>query len=255
MRLETIPSKLRGVEQYQLLIPSAQDLGLLRVCDVVVDMRVRNEVRTICQAVKSVIPIAKRIAVTDTGSDDGTLISLRGIANSYPQVQLSVAPCRDMTKWSLETEQQPPCPELTALRNVVIAEAQESWIWVVDGDEIYTPELLQYVQAVLRFVPDDIWCVFIPINWVVDRYHIAAQMEPNTAWSVGRLFRRRPDLHVAGAFMGEQHCYGDMHLWYAQRHCAVMLSPGFYHYEIATKPHRRDVAELALHAGIPEIAW
>jgi glycosyltransferase involved in cell wall biosynthesis len=259
MRLLPIP-KSSNREPYRELAPDPSDISpSLSACSVTVDMRIRNEARTIRQAIESILPVARRIIITDTGSDDGTLDIVNALAAEHQdRITLRRESHPDMSWWTAETRPANRYRPLTDIRQRVIDEADTDWVWVVDGDEVYTCEALRNVQAALNHTPEDIWCVFLDLKWVVDDHTIAiaTDMKPMTAWSVGRLFRR-DGLYLRGAFMGEQHCAKrdehDEAFWYGSPHAAVLRAPGFHHYEIVTKPKRRTVLTTRDDFGIPHI--
>lgn len=85
-------------------------------------MIVRNEDRWIWFAIKSVLPYVKQILITDTGSTDNTVNIVRSIKSK---------------KIVLDQITTNSADDITKARQNQITNTHTSWIWVVDGDEIY----------------------------------------------------------------------------------------------------------------------
>lgn len=92
---------------------------------VTVNMILKNEDQWVWYAIQSILPYADQILITDTGSTDETERIVKSI--SSPKISFSKSLCssaKDVTSERLKQLQ------LTAT----------DWLWVLDGDEIYSEE-------------------------------------------------------------------------------------------------------------------
>lgn len=90
---------------------------------ITVHMVVKNEDQWVWYAVTSVLPFADRILITDTGSTDRTREIVKSIKSDKIVFREELAESRS---------------DVTAVRDRQIGMTKTPWIWVVDGDEIYT---------------------------------------------------------------------------------------------------------------------
>lgn len=86
-------------------------------------MIVKNEDQWVWFALQSVLPSVDQILVTDTGSTDRTVAIINSI--SSPKIKFS-------------QHQVQSASDMTDLRNAQLKATKTSWIWLVDGDEVYT---------------------------------------------------------------------------------------------------------------------
>lgn len=93
--------------------------------NVTAHMVVKNEDQWVWFAIQSILPYVDKILITDTGSSDKTLECIRSIKSN--KIILNVVPC-----------QSPK--EVTAVRQSQIQATTTDWLWIVDGDEIYSNE-------------------------------------------------------------------------------------------------------------------
>jgi len=85
-------------------------------------MIVKNEDQWVSFALASILPYVDEILVTDTGSLDDTINLIKSIQS--PKIKLSCI--KAITP-----------AEITQARSDQLAKTTTSWVWIVDGDEIY----------------------------------------------------------------------------------------------------------------------
>ena len=102
--------------------------------NITVHMVVKNEDQWVYYALMSILPYAHKILLTDTGSTDNTVSIIKNIHS--PKILYEKVACDTREK-------------VSAVRQRQIEKTQTPWIWVVDGDEIYTEVgAKEVVQAV-----------------------------------------------------------------------------------------------------------
>lgn len=102
---------------------------------VTVHMVVKNEDRFIWYAVQSVLPYVRKVDIIDTGSTDRTSVIIPGIKNRKISFRgLTVSRPED----------------LASVRQKQLDETITDWIWIVDGDEIYSESLAGEIISLLR---------------------------------------------------------------------------------------------------------
>lgn len=94
--------------------------------DITVHMVVKNEDRFIWYALSSILPFANVILIVDTGSRDKTVEIIKSFRS--PKIHFS-------SKLIYHPE------DLAYIRQMQLVQTKTDWIWVVDGDEIYTKSL------------------------------------------------------------------------------------------------------------------
>ncbi len=108
---------------------------------ITVHCRVRNEENFVREALLSVLPLAEKILVYDTGSTDATLDKIRSIQSDKIEI----------------VEKAPSDPiGIMEYRNEMIEATETEWFFLVDGDEIYPPESILGIQDAIKGVPDSI---------------------------------------------------------------------------------------------------
>ena len=135
-------------------------------------MVVKNEDRFIWYAISSILPYVDKIIVYDTGSIDNTI----KIINSFTDKKIY------FTKFNITRRE-----EITNLRNEQIKLTNSDWIWIVDGDEIYTNELCKEILNLIKNKGRKIEGV------VVGRYDLLGDIYHYQSESVGtyELFGRK----------------------------------------------------------------
>ncbi len=98
-------------------------------------MVVKNEDKWVWYAINSVLPFVDQFLITDTGSSDNTLKLIKSINSSKIELSRTV-----ITRPS----------QLTQIRNDQIKATKGDWLWVVDGDEVYTNELCDEIAAATK---------------------------------------------------------------------------------------------------------
>jgi len=98
-------------------------------------MIVKNEDAWVWFAIQSVLPYLDKLLIIDTGSSDQTLKCIRSIeSDKIVLSQVSISSRED----------------LTLLRNKQIQATKTNWIWIIDGDEIYTEDGAKEVVSATR---------------------------------------------------------------------------------------------------------
>ncbi|MBI2617090.1 glycosyltransferase [Candidatus Gottesmanbacteria bacterium] len=97
-------------------------------------MVVKNEDRFIWYAISSVLPYAKEILVTDTGSSDNTVKLIKSFKTA---------------KVIFEQKTISHPSEIGAIRNKQIEKTETDWFWIVDGDEIYPETLCKEILHII----------------------------------------------------------------------------------------------------------
>jgi glycosyltransferase involved in cell wall biosynthesis len=108
---------------------------------ITVHCRVRNEERFIKAAILSVLPLAHRVLVYDTGSTDRTLAEIRSIGSD--KIEL--------------VEKAPSDPRgIMEYRNEMIERTETEWFMLVDGDEIYPAHSVRRILEEMQNVPSSV---------------------------------------------------------------------------------------------------
>lgn len=102
---------------------------------VTVHMMVKNEDRFIWYAVSSILPFADKIHIIDTGSTDATLDIIRTFHDE---------------KIIIEIYKVKVVSDVTKVRQYQIDQTKTEWLWIVDGDEIYTHFLGREIRSKLN---------------------------------------------------------------------------------------------------------
>jgi glycosyltransferase involved in cell wall biosynthesis len=96
----------------------------------IVNMVVKNEDRFIWYAIKSVENYAEKILITDTGSTDNTVQIIKSIKSK--KIVFSEKKINNRE-------------ELTKIRQDQLRNSNAEWVWIVDGDEIYSDSLCREI--------------------------------------------------------------------------------------------------------------
>ncbi len=98
-------------------------------------MTVKNEDRFIWYAIASILPYVHKILITDTGSTDNTI----DIINGFRDKRIIL-----LQKHIRSRE------EIALVRQEQIEATSTDWIWIVDGDEIYTNRLCREISEIIK---------------------------------------------------------------------------------------------------------
>jgi len=102
---------------------------------ITVNMVVKNEDNWVWYAISSVLPFVDRLLVNDAGSTDQTV----------EQIKLIDSKKIEFFKTPGGTAQH-----VTKIRQWQLDQTKTDWIWIVDGDEIYTQKLGQEIVGAVE---------------------------------------------------------------------------------------------------------
>jgi glycosyltransferase involved in cell wall biosynthesis len=139
--------------------------------DITVHCLVKNEEHFVRPALLSVLPLAKRVLVYDTGSSDATLDRIASIAS-------------DKIELVSKTDSSPR--RLTEYRNEMIDQTTTEWFWLVDGDEIYPARALARLAEEMARVPEDVHRLVVSRRHFVHSLHFITLRD-----GLGRIYRTR----------------------------------------------------------------
>jgi glycosyltransferase involved in cell wall biosynthesis len=106
--------------------------------EITVHCMVRNEERFVQPAILSILPLAQRVLVYDTGSTDATLSIVSSLQNDKIEVvRKNISHSNDISEY----------------RNEMIERTKTEWYMLVDGDEIYPAHAVQRIVDEMRAVP------------------------------------------------------------------------------------------------------
>lgn len=161
-------------------------------------MMVKNEERWIWYTINSVIDYVDELLVCDTGSTDKTVDIIKTISNSklkFKQVQANSK------------------KEIAQVRQEMLKSTSADWIFVVDGDEVWTFEAMQEIRDFIdhpegKFVGvHKFWCLigdvyhYLPEKF--GNYHIGKE----TGHLSIRIFKNTPQLQVINEYTAEGYAY------------------------------------------------
>lgn len=102
---------------------------------ITVHMMVKNEDQWVRYSLLSILPYVDSILITDTGSTDHTIESIKSI---------------DSPKIKLTTSRASTSMDVTSIREDQIKNTKTDWFWVVDGDEVYPEKTAGEVVAAIN---------------------------------------------------------------------------------------------------------
>jgi len=130
---------------------------------------IKNEENFIKPSILSVLPFVDEILVFDTGSTDETLNIIKSINSE---------------KIKLFQEQVKTKKELTEIRNKMISMTKTPFFIVVDGDEVYDTESMQFIIKELEGLSKDVYRIELcRLNFVKNFYFVARKQ------FIGRIYR------------------------------------------------------------------
>lgn len=119
---------------------------------------VKNEEKWIWYAINSILNIAQKVLVYDTGSVDRTVEIIKAIKSK---------------KIIFEEKGQVDAKELVKLREEQLRKTKTKWFLILDGDEIWTKKAKKELMSKLKNARSKDWAVVIKAwNFVGDTYHI-----------------------------------------------------------------------------------
>jgi glycosyltransferase involved in cell wall biosynthesis len=157
-----------------------------------VNCLVRNEEKWIWFALMSVINHVDKILVWDTGSTDKTIEIVKSIKN--PKIEF-----KEYGSVTKETYPQ--------ARQAMLKATKADWLFILDGDEIWTDKGIKQVCDEIQEIGDEIESIVVKtINFLGDVYHYQEEQagKYQIAGHKGHLNLRAmnlkiPGLHAAGA--------------------------------------------------------
>ncbi|MBI4004245.1 MAG: glycosyltransferase [Candidatus Omnitrophica bacterium] len=136
---------------------------------ITVHCRIKNEERFIRAAIRSVLPLAERVLVYDTGSTDATLHEVASINSEKIEI----------VQKKFSTPQ-----ELCEFRNEMIERTTTEWYMVVDGDEIYPTHAVRRIAEEMELVLPTVHRIAVNRRHFAESFNFLSPTHP-----VGRIFR------------------------------------------------------------------
>lgn len=198
---------------------------------------VRNEERTIYQAIACLAGAVQEVLVLDTGSTDMTLQRILAAHDEFGNVQVFRCDCEDLTKWVVE-EYEHFSRKLGEARNFLIRQAKTDFIWVVDGDEIYPNASVAAIVEFFSRGMNGAHACYVPIRWFYRNRFTLCKPHPRLYYASPRLLVR-DGIRFVGSFPMESIWYGSQPVTMATS--LFLRQAPMYHYEMVTKPHRRSI--------------
>jgi glycosyltransferase involved in cell wall biosynthesis len=137
--------------------------------EITVHCMVRNEERFVRQAILSILPLAQRVLVYDTGSTDATL---------------SIVSSLQSDKIEIVRKNGSSPRELSEYRNEMIERTTTEWFMLVDGDEIYPTHAVPRIVDEMRVVPPTVHRIDIQRRDFVGSFNFILPVR-----RFGRIFR------------------------------------------------------------------
>lgn len=143
--------------------------------EITVHCRVRNEEQFVRQAIESVLPIATKVLVYDTGSTDGTLEAVSALRSD-----------------KIEVTRKPPsnAEGIMQYRNEMIDRTSTEWFMLVDGDEVYMESAIRRIAEELPKVSPYIHRIVLRRKHFVESPRFVSRSD----W-IGRIYRTRAIRH------------------------------------------------------------
>lgn len=124
--------------------------------DITAHMVVRNEDRFVWYAISSVLPYVDKFIIFDTGSTDKT----SSIIETFKDKKIVFS-----QKNSVDTK------GLVNVRQSQIDMTETSWIWIVDGDEVYPSKTAEKISQLVESKKDYLGIIVHRYDLLGDVYH------------------------------------------------------------------------------------
>src|SRR3990167_10110160 len=185
--------------------------------DITVHCVVKNEERWIWFAINSIVDIADKVLVYDTGSTDKTIHIIKTIKSK---------------KIIFEEKGEVDAKGLAQLRKEQLSRTKTEWFLILDGDEVWMEETKKELIKKIKSADKSSWGIVVRAwNLVGDVYHYHPESvyyhwpyapKKFKGWANLRVFRRSVSgLHIKGEYPLEAYCdkdnipiqnYGEKHL-------------------------------------------
>ena len=156
---------------------------------------VKNEEKWVWFAINSILSLADKILIYDTGSADKTVPIIKSIRSK---------------KIVFEERGAVNAAGLTSLRQEQLNKTKSDWFMILDGDEIWPQQTLSELEKCLQQVTKNKLGVVVRAwNFAGDLYHIHPESfkyqwpyAPKTwnGWANLRVIRKTPGMKVAGDY-------------------------------------------------------
>ena len=163
---------------------------------------VKNEERWIWFAINSILDIAEKILIYDTGSTDKTVEIIKTIKSK---------------KIIFKEKGEVDAKGLAQLRKEQLSGTKTEWFLILDGDEVWMEETKKELVGKIKNVDKSKWGVVVRAwNLVGDVYHYHPESihyhwpyahKDYKGWANLRVFRKSiPGLHIKGDYPLEAYC-------------------------------------------------
>src|SRR3989344_1504200 len=163
---------------------------------------VKNEEKWIWFALRSVLDIADKVLVYDTGSSDRTVDIIKSIKSK---------------KIIFEGKGEVDAKGLTKLREEQLKRTKTDWFLILDGDEIWPERAKKELVRLIKNADKSRWGVVVRAwNFVGDIYHYHPESihyhwpyapKNYKGWANLRVFKKLiPGLHIKGDYPLEAYC-------------------------------------------------
>jgi len=163
---------------------------------------IKNEERWIWFALNSILDIADRVLVYDTGSSDRTVDIIKTIKSK---------------KIIFEEKGEVDAKGLAQLRKEQLSRTKTEWFLILDGDEVWLKQTKKELVGKIKNVDKSKWGVVVRAwNLVGDVYHYHPESvhyhwpyapKDYKGWANLRVFRKSiPGLHIKGKYPLEAYC-------------------------------------------------
>lgn len=148
--------------------PTRKDPRVLKP-GITVHCRILNEELFIQEAILSILPLAEKILVYDTGSTDSTVEKIRSIRSDKIEIVL-----------------KPPSDPrgIMEYRNEMIEHTETQWFMLVDGDEIYPDGAAAAIYEKMKGVSEKVSRIMIHRKHFVSGFNFISAID-----TIGRIYR------------------------------------------------------------------
>ena len=196
---------------------------------------VKNEERWIWYALQSILDIADKVLVYDTGSTDKTVEIIETIKSK---------------KIIFEEKGEVDARGLTKLRKEQLAKTKTEWFLILDGDEIWPEQTKKELVRIIKHADKSKWGIIVRAwNFVGDIYHYHPESihyhwpfapKDYRGWANLRVLRKSVISDIKGDYPLEAYCdkdeipvqnYGQKHL--------IFLKNRYFHTTYLTRSDTR----------------